>query len=312
MSGAQQVEQGAQAPDDLAAMPDEQVEGLARHLGWKPMEEGYRGKPENFRDARAFVETANRNPAVLWNNLQTLDKRYGKLETNARDTAEKLDKALDVINDMSTQFRSVSQRAYDKARADLLAQRDAAVDGGDRQAFTRADAELQELDKTKPAAPKTPPAAPAVQPPSQEVQEWGQRNPWFYTDTALQGEANALHLALLNTRRDLTLAENLAIVERQIKTLHPDKFPKAPAPKVEEEEVEEQEERRPAASGGERSNATPRQQAARNKRDFASLPKDSRQAFVRYKEMLGRKEGSRPLTESEWASNYYEQFPDEA
>lgn len=310
MSGTQQPAEGTQAPDELASMSDEQVEGFARHLGWKPMEEGFKGKPENFRNARSFVETANRNPAILWNNLQTLDKRYGTLERNARDTQTKLDQAVDLISDMSTQFRSVQQRSYDRARADLLAQREAAVDGGDRQAFTRADAELQALDKTKPAEPKTPAVvAPAVQPPASEVVEWGQRNTWFYTDAALQGEANALHMSLLNTRKDLSLSENLAVVERTIKAMHPGKFAKTPPPAPAANE-EEEEEPRQAAAAGERSNAMPRQAPARNKRDFSSLPSDSKKAFTRYKEMLGRKEGSKPLTESEWASNYYEQFPD--
>lgn len=308
MSGAEN--QGGQAPADLANMSDEQVEHFARHLGWKPMEEGFKGKPENFKGPRDYVDMANRNPAIMWQNLRTIEKRYGTLERDSADTRAKLDQAVDLISDMNTQFRSVSQRAYDKARADLLAERDAAVDSGDRPAFTKADTALAELEKNKPAVPKAPvtPATPPEPKPAAEVVEWGQRNPWFYSDIALQSEANALHVSLLNTRKDLTLAENLALVEQKIKILHPDKFPKArvtpPPEQDEEEEVI-------APTAGERGNSTPRTPPRQNKRDFASLPKDSKQAFTRYKDLLARKEGSKPLTEAEWASNYYEQFPEE-
>jgi hypothetical protein len=309
MSGRLAAAEGQEGTDDFSSMDDAQIEGLARHLGWKPMDEGFKGKPENFRDPRAFVETANRNPAVLWKNLTTLEKRYGTLERTTQQTQAKLGEAVNLIADMSDQFRTVQQRSYERARADLLAQREAAVEGGDKQGFVKADGALQELDKTKPvarAAPATP--QPAQGQPPQEVQEWGQRNPWFYSDPQLQGEANALHVTLLNTRKDLSLADNLTTVERTIKAMYPAKFPKAPRQQAPVEDVDDQDE----APASERGNSFPRTPSRQSKRDFKSMPNESKLAFVRYKDMLGRKEGAKPLTEAEWATNYYDQFPEEA
>lgn len=287
-------------------MSDEEIGGLARRLGWKPQEE-YRGPPERWVDARAFVETADRNPAVMWSNLQTLDKRHATLEREFRDTKTKLDQAVGMVSDLTEQSRTISERAYARARRELIAERDAAVEAGDKATFARVDTELSDLDKTKP----TPKAAPTQQPqpngqaaPPQEVQEWGRQNPWFYTDQALQGEANALHMTLLNTRPELSLADNLATVGRTIKALHPEKFPNRVTPKP---VPEEEEERAPA---GERPSQSART-AGRPKRDFNSIPRESKTQFQRYKEMLGRKEGSKPLTEAEWATNYWEQFEDE-
>lgn len=320
MSGAALANREAEAPEGGAAPPpkldmtEEEISGLARRLGWKPQED-YRGPPERWVDARAFVETADRNPAVMWSNLQTLDKRHASLEREMRETKNKLSEAVNLVSDLTEQSRTISQRAYDRARRDLIAEREAAVEAGDKAAFTRVDTELSDLEKHKPAPARTqtqpqqpngqgaPPSAPP-----EEVQEWGRQNPWFYTDTALQGEANALHMTLLNTRPDLSLTENLATVGRTIKALHPEKFPNRAAATPPKQTGEDDDENH--APAGERPSAASRPNG-RAKRDFNAIPRESKQQFKRYQEMIGRKEGAKPLTEAEWASNYWEQFPED-
>jgi hypothetical protein len=316
MSGAalanREAEDGAAAPPPKLDMSDEEVHGLARRLGWKPQAE-YRGPPERWVDAHAFVETADRNPAVMWSNLQTLDKRHASLEREMRDTKTKLAQAVDLVSDLTEQSRTISQRAYDRARRDLITEREAAVEAGDKAAFARVDTELTDLEKHKPAparaqAPQPNGQAAPPTPPPEEVQEWGRQNPWFYTDQALQGEANALHMTLLNTRPDLSLSENLATVGKTIKALHPEKFPNRVATTPPKQNGEDDDDS--PAPAGERPSANART-PSRSKRDFNAIPRESKQQFNRYKEMIGRKEGAKPLTEAEWASNYWEQFPED-
>jgi hypothetical protein len=298
--------EGAAPPPHKLDMSEEEIHGLARRLGWKPQNE-YRGPPDRWVDAHAFVETADRNPAVMWSNLQTLDKRHASLEREMRETKTKLSEAVNLVSDLTEQSRTISQRAYDRAKRDLIAEREAAVEAGDKAAFQRVDTELTDLEKSKPT-PKQQAAqqqANGQQVPPEEVQEWGRQNPWFYTDQALQGEANALHMTLLNTRPDLSLTENLATVGKTIKALHPEKFPNrvAATPKPDDDDDN-------PAPAGERPSANART-PSRNKRDFNSIPRESKQQFKRYQEMIGRKEGAKPLTENEWASNYWDQFPED-
>jgi hypothetical protein len=298
------------APPSLD-MNDDEVSGLARRLGWKPQNE-YRGPPDRWVDARAFVETADRNPAVMWSNLQTLDKRHATLEREARETKTKLEQAVTLISDLTEQSRTIGQRAYDRARRDLIAEREAAVEAGDKVAFAKVDGELADLEKSKPqpkAAATSPPQNNQPPPPPQEVQDWGRQNPWFYSDLELQGEANALHMTLLNSRPDLSVADNLATVSRTIKALHPEKFPnRAAATPPKQANGHDDGEDPPV---GERPSAVSRATPGRPKRDFNSVPRESKAQFNRYKEMIGRKDGAKPLTEAEWAANYWDQFPED-
>lgn len=322
MSGVQQQREPAgDGTRNVAAMSQEEVEALALTMGWRPKEE-YLAKGRDatrFVEARDFVETAERNPAIMWSNLHTMQKR---MEQNERDRKraddawrKKFDESLTVINDLSENVRTVSKTSYERAKRELAAQRDAAIEAGDKDAFRRADTEIAELERGKPAEKQgngnnghTPPAATAAPTvPSSEVQEWGRKNPWFYTDTELQARANAIHIALLGTAPNLSLSENLEEVERTIKTMFPDKFPKPRRAAGRSEEEPED-----GAAAGERPNGPSAGSSRRTKRDFNSLPADSKRAFQKYATMIGNKQGAKPLTQEEWASNYYEQFAEEA
>lgn len=316
MSGTQQQE--APAARHVAEMSEEEVEALAVTMGWRPKDE-YLAKGRfagSFVEARDFVTTAERNPAVLWANLHTMQKR---LEQNERDRKradeawrKKFDDSLTVIDGLSQDFRSVEKRSYERAKRELEQHREAAIEAGDKDAFRRADTEIAELERGKTPERKAngtnvqpaPTAAPTAPPP--EVQEWGRKNPWFYSDTDLQTKANALHIALLQTEPGLSLAENLEEVERTIKLRFPDKFPKPrrAAATPPEEDLDA------GPTPGERPNG-PAGQARRNKRDFNSLPQDSKRAFSRYATMISGKAGAKPLTQEEWAATYYEQFAEE-
>src|ERR1035437_1315128 len=212
-----------------AGMADHEVEDRARKLGWKAQDQ-WRGKADEVKDGRSFMDTAFSNPAVLYQNYETLDRRYGNLEREHRATRQKMDEAVGMIGEMTDQFRAVRENTYQRARADVERERDQAVANGDTAEFKRLDTEMKRVEPAKPAAApaKAAPGAGTPQPPAAEVQEWGQRNPWFYTDPVLQQTAQTMHVALLNAEPAMSLADNLAAVERRVKAAFPEKFP-APA-----------------------------------------------------------------------------------
>jgi hypothetical protein len=258
-------------------------------MGWRPQEE-FRGPAGAWKSAEEFVRRGEED-------LPLVREHNRKLEQRLMATERKLTEAVDTIEYTSNMVRSAEERAYKRAKADLEAQREAAVAAGDTQAFKRAEAEIVALE-----APKPPPAKPAPQAQSSEPHPdavaWAEQNPWFNTDPDLKREAIAIHGSLMQARPDLTLAENLRRVTATIKTLNPDKF------RVVEQDghlVDDNPRRHQAASVA-ASSATGG--PARPKPgSFDAMPKDSKDEYARYAKLLEGK--GKPLTKDEWAADYW-------
>ena len=278
------------------------VEEQARISGWRPREE-YNGPPEKWVDAETFVKRAVETPAILADNLRTLSDRYGKLERRFEDQAGKLDGATQTMAEMAQMLRTSEDRAYKRARAEVLAQRDAAVESGDTAGFKKADTQLADLDASAPKPPATnaaPQQTTQQQPPQPppEVATWYAANPWYTADPELRQEADIIHMGLLQTRRDMTLEQNLREVTDRVKRMRPDKFAPPPPPTNGEDNPRRTEAAAVASStpGGGRSRT--------NSRNFDSLPNDAKAQFERWKTQLEGK--GKPLTKEEFAANYYE------
>jgi hypothetical protein len=315
---------GAAPHAAIEGLTAEEVEASARALGWKPQAE-FRGPPDKWRPADQFMASAA-NPAILANNFRVLSDRYRTLETTHRTTTQELkaqlSEATGMVGTLTERFRTVEQRAYDRARRELTAERDKAITEGDVARVRQLDTEVQELDAGKPPAKvETPKPTAAAQPTTQqldpEIAAWSSRNPWFFSDADLAAAANGVSSALRANpaTASLSVADHLVQVENTIKRTFPDKFA---APKGGGRAAmagdEEDDDAAPPAVETPNSGGAGRPQGQRNRRDFASMPRESKQQFARYKEMIGRKveEGGRvkPLTEAEWAANYWSQFED--
>jgi hypothetical protein len=314
---------GAAPPSAIEGLTPEEVEASARALGWKPQAE-FRGPPDKWRPADQFMASAA-NPAILANNFRVLSDRYRTLESTHRNTTQqltqKLDEATGMVGTLTERFRTVEQRAYDRARRELTAERDKAITEGDVARVRQIDTEVQELDAGKPppkpaATTTTTTAQPAATTLDPEVAAWSARNKWFFEDTEMQASANAASAALRANpaKATMPIAEHLAEVDAIMRRTFPDKFA-APKPAARAAAADDEDgDAEPPAVETPNSGGAGRPPGNRNRRDFASMPRDSKQQFARYKEMIGRKveEGGRvkPLTEAEWARDYWAQFED--
>jgi hypothetical protein len=319
---------GAAPHAAIEGLTAEEVEASARALGWKPQAE-FRGPPDKWRPADQFMASAA-NPAILANNFRVLSDRYRTLESTHRTTTQqltqKLDEAVSMVGTLTERTRTSEERAYARARKELLAERDKAITEGDAPRVRELDTEVQELDAGKPPPKPTAttatttttaaPAQPTTQQLDPEIAAWSTRNPWFFSDPDLAAAANGVSSALRANpaTASLSVADHLVQVENTIKRTFPDKFaaPKSAARAV--AAGDEDDDAEPPAVETPNSGGAGRPQGQRNRRDFASMPRESKQQFARYKEMIGRKveEGGRvkPLTEAEWAANYWSQFED--
>jgi len=304
--------------------PDAGAEERARMMGWKPKDQ-YRGPPDKWVPADEFLDRGFASPAVLADRVEVMTSRMTRMERDNQTLSSKFDDAVRTINDMTTMMRAADKRAYDRARADLDQQRVKAVEAGDTEAFRRLDTEMRELDRGAPpanVAAANPNVSSTSAPQGRStptadnpaVQAFYQRNPWYSRDPVMTQEADIIHTGLLNARPDLTVDQNLAEVERRLRAQFPDRFGAAPPTRgmnggYQQQQPQQPENPRrneagsvsPASSSG-----SPRQQQGR--RTFAAMPQASKDAYTRYKRML---EGhGEPLTEAEWATDYWSQFED--
>ena len=242
-----------------------------------------------------------------------LERRFVKME---KDLKGQLNEATGIITSMSEQMRKTDERAYRRAKAELEAQRDAAIEAGDKVAVRQVDREIAELDKDAPkpasqTAAGAPPATQQQQVPNPEAVAWAQRNPWFLTNPQLNAMAQQIHVNLQASNPELSTTENLERVTHSMAALYPDivKPPRrGAAPTTEQDDEPPADNPRRNGPSDVSPSAGSRGGAKPNARGFDAMPKDSRDQYVKYAKMIEAKPGAKPLTKAEWAENYWAQF----
>lgn len=170
----------------------------AAAAGWRPLEE-YDGDPEQWVDAKEFVKRA-----PLYDQMRKLKKENKEVKTT--------------LHEVKGYITKVSEAAYNKAVADLTAQRDEAIDNGDREQVREIDKAIKQAEAIKVPVDNVHPA----------ITAWEQDNgEWFYADDSIVkfGKAYARSY-LVDNPDDMTGA--LEAMESAIKIKFPEKFEKAP------------------------------------------------------------------------------------
>ena len=224
------------------------IEGLAGEMGWRPKED-WKGDPDKWKPAHEYVRsTVDVNRKVV-NRLKGVEDQLARV---ARTSV------------------SITEREVAKERERLMQEREEAFDAGDRDAFQKAE---RELAKVATVAPPTVP---------DETHSFIERNAnWFQKDQ----EATAWAINRTNelAATGLGHARQLAIVEREAKTMFPEFFEaEKPKPKA-----------APLNTPGTRA-------AVSAKKGFASLPADAQKAALDF-------EAKRGINREEYAKLYYEE-----
>jgi len=224
------------------------IEGLAGEMGWRPKED-WKGDPDKWKPAHEYVRsTVDVNRKVV-NRLKGVEDQLARV---ARTSV------------------SITEREVAKERERLMQEREEAFDAGDRDAFVRADRELAKVSEVAPA------------PVPDETHSFVERNAnWFQKDK--EATAWAVNRANELAATGLGPARQLAIVEREAKTMFPEFFEaEKPKPKA-----------APLNTPGTRIAATSR-------KGFASLPADAQKAALDF-------EAKRGINREEYAKIYYEE-----
>lgn len=302
-------DEGQDAPDNQDGAPgsdDELPEGeetaeeiterRARAMGWVPIEE-WRGDRRKWRPAQEFLERATANGPVMNERLDKMSRELTESRTKLAEVEHRLAESTEVLAEMNQRQRTAWERGYKKAREELLARRDKAVEDADTEGFRAAEKELADLDeqhKGEPAQPrKTEPADedrgkdPARQPPRvpPEMVEWKRQNTWFDSDDELASVAMAVERRIMADEPDLTLAERLQKVSREIRRRYPEKF---------------ENQRRAAPSAVNGGNNSRDGRSGRKGRTVADLPAEARDQLAKLKRTIPNYTDAEYLRDYEW------------
>jgi hypothetical protein len=168
----------------------------AKSAGWRPLEE-FEGDPEQWVDAKEFVKRA-----PLYEKNHKLKKEVNELRTT--------------LHEVKGHISKVSEAAYNKAVRDLMAQRDQAIDDGDRDQVKEIDKAIKEAEGIKVPANNVHPA----------IKEWEDENgKWFYADQEISGFGLSYAQNYLNNHpQDFEGA--MKAMDSALRKAYPDKFEK--------------------------------------------------------------------------------------
>lgn len=198
----------AEAGDDTSA-PNE-AETKAKRLGWVPKEE-FKGDPDKHRSAEEFLERGETMLPFLKRDNDKLHQSMTKLERRLEEQNQTFTKFVEFSS-------KAEERAYNKAKAELEAKLDGAIETADVAGARQARKEIAEHEASKPEPVKV--EQPVVLNPV--IQTWIAENEWFQKDKALNAVAVDIFGELEQEQPGASKSDLLAETKRQVM----DKFPK--------------------------------------------------------------------------------------
>lgn len=205
-----------QEPDHAA------IEARARVLGWKPKEE-FTKAPEHWVDAGEFIERGEQELPKLRGSLHILEGRVGQLAK----TNEALVRTNTELQETMIEFRDFAakgeERAFQKAKRELEAQRNAAIASADVDGANAVQAEIDKLEEPKPVQRPTATATPPAATGDPVTVAWIDANPWF-NEPELRGVAVAIEASIARANPEMTTEKRLAEVKRRTMAANPERF----------------------------------------------------------------------------------------
>lgn len=204
-----QVAEGQESQESQAS----DIEQRARDMGHVPLED-FRGDPDKWVDATEFVRRGETQMPIL-------RERLGKTQDDLKKIRGELQQSNATMKEFAKYHEGVEQRAYDKARDKIKAERADAVAAGDSAAFTAADNELETLDANKPKPVVVTETSPDQAP---VFLSWKEDNAWYDEDPELHAAAEAFAELMHHSSPNIKGKEFFEAVTAKVKATYPQKF----------------------------------------------------------------------------------------
>lgn len=208
-------EQGTPIPGEEAAgaslSPQKSEEALverARNKGWRPLEE-WEGEPDDWVDAKEFV------------GRQKLFDRIDELKGTLVKQRQEMQSDMRLVLQNMAKIR---EQEYKKARADLEAAREVALENDDARAAVKVSKEIETLEKERAQEEEATKKVAQSTGPTPEFVQWQNENQWFVTDSEMREDALSIGVGYAAGNPNRSQAEVLEYVSKRIKRMYPEKF----------------------------------------------------------------------------------------
>ena len=189
------------------------IETKARALDWTPQDE-WKGDPARWTDAETYVKHNEHVLPIVRDKLAderaANDKLRGQM-TSMQQTIEGLSRVQEDLAD----------QAYQRAKSEIEARQDLAVENSDGAALRQTREDLEKLDKERPEPAKAPAPQPAEAP---EFVEWRRENGWYDSNKTLHDAAEAIAVVVHDQNPNLFGTEFFAEVKRRTQFAYPNEF----------------------------------------------------------------------------------------
>ena len=256
-----------------------QIEEKAKSMGWVPKSD-FKGDPDQWRDAKAFVERGE-------NMIPILKSRLDKTEQELRIALQMNKAELDEIKKSS--YEKAKAEFEEKLRA-LDEKEFEAFQSGDAEAYKKTKAERQKLKP--PAPPKQ--AEPQQARPDPVFEDWQSKNAWYQEDADLRDYADFIGHKIAsenmtNGMLQIPVQDLYEKVSLQVKKQFPNKF---------------QNPNREGAAAVEGSKPAAQKTS---KHTFEAMPDSARAQYKHFNKRL-EEQGRKPVSKEQYAKYYWEQF----
>ena len=143
-------------------MSEESIEVQARAMGWVPKDE-FKGDESKWKEAEDFVKDG-------YEILPILRERTKKLSTKFDEVTQELASTRSTLQQLTEHHKKTEERAYERAKANLEAERRKAVENNDITTYDKIGEQIDNLEK--PESDEKPENAP-------EFIAWQTENPWY-------------------------------------------------------------------------------------------------------------------------------------
>lgn len=183
-----------------------EIEKIALEQGWRPKEE-WTGDPEDWRDARAYVDRG---------------EMIGKLKTTNAEIKE----LKQMLAYMSEHNKKVYVSGYQKAIADLKAQRIAALKDENFEAVAAIEEAIDQHKDAMQQVQRQPTVntGESVQTKKELEAEWMAKNGWYKTEATMRHWANGMAIDYKRVNPGADDAEIYEFLTKEVRKEFPHKF----------------------------------------------------------------------------------------
>lgn len=201
-------------------LTEREVKAAASARGWVP-KGAFKGDPDKWIDAPAFLERAENEMPLLKANLRKMEKQY---EESRKETK----KLHELLKDVVANTNAQADRAVEQAIAKLKEERKQAAKEGDTDKVERLSEQIEDVKATKPVKAEKKEEKPEPTQLPEEFNDWLDENKWFKESKRMNKYAEGVWQEAVESNEagfnSLSLKAQLAFITKEVKKEFPDKF----------------------------------------------------------------------------------------